>query len=270
MKNTIPSGIRIMTFNIRCDDPGDGENRWDKRKAFACDIVREFVPDVLGLQEANRHQLDAFTDRLPEYAEVGIGRDGSRDGEYAAILYQTARFDLAASGTFWLSETPTKPSRDWESACRRICTWAQLTDKASKQSFFVYNTHLDHKSQLARLKGIQLIHEKMNRQCAGQPAVLMGDFNVEEDNPVITFLKEGMIDTFRARHQSEQTIGTFHGFTGDSNMKRIDYIFVTPDISTLEATIVRTSRDGRFPSDHFPVTARLRLEAKGNHGKEIQ
>ncbi len=142
-----------MTFNIRCDDPGDGENRWGKRTSFACDVVRNNAPDVVGLQEANHHQLDVFTESLPEYAKVGIGRDGGRDGEYSAILYQTARFDLAASGTFWLSETPTMPSRDWESACLRICTWAQLTDKASKQSFSVYNTHLDHESQLARMEG---------------------------------------------------------------------------------------------------------------------
>ena len=264
-----PCDVRIMTFNIRYDTARDGENRWDKRKALACQVIRDCSPDILGIQEANRHQLDVFTEDLPEYTEVGLGRDGGRKGEYSAILFRKDRFDLAASGTFWLSETPNKPSQDWGSACRRICTWVQLTDKASKRSFFVYNTHLDHKSQEARMKGIQLIKDKMDRQRAGQPAVLMGDFNAEEDNPVITFLKGAetaetsrttLTDTFRACHPDETIVGTYHAFTGDTNMKRIDYIFTTSETRVLDATIVRTSRNGRYPSDHFPVTAHLRFD----------
>lgn len=261
--------VNFMSFNIRYDSPSDGENRWEKRKDFACDVVRDEAPDVVGLQEANRHQLDVFRTNLPEYAEVGIGRDGKRGGEYSAILYLHKRFDLTASGTFWLSETPTKPSQDWKSACRRICTWAQLTDKASRKSFFVYNTHLDHKSQLARMKGIKLIKDTMERQSAGHPAVLMGDFNVEEDNPVISFLNGSsspktsdvfLVDIFRAYHPDKRTVGTYHGFSGRIDGKRIDYIFATPGTHTLDATIVTTNRNGRYPSDHFPVTAHLRFD----------
>lgn len=279
LRKTIPFDVRVMTFNIRCDNPSDGEDRWENRKVFVCDVIRDDAPDVLGVQEANRHQLDVLRTNLPEYSEIGIGRDGDRHGEYSAILYQTARFDLAASGTVWLSETPTKPSRDWESACRRICTWAQLTDKESKQSFLVYNTHLDHISQLARMKGVQLIMEQMDRRDSGQPAIMMGDFNVEEDNPVITFLKRSespetpgglLVDTFRALHPGETTIGTCHDVKGHADGNRIDYIFVTPEFSTLEATIVRTSRDGRYPSDDCPVTANLQFKQNADPGKEIK
>jgi endonuclease/exonuclease/phosphatase family metal-dependent hydrolase len=263
MKKQTQLDVSIMTFNIRCDTPEDGDNRWDNRKEFACDIVRERAPDVVGLQEANRHQLDVFTEGLPEYVEVGVGREGDREGEYAPILYKSNRFNLAASGTFWLSKTPDKPSRDWESACLRICTWVQFYDKASKQTFFVYNTHLDHKSQLARMNGIELIMKRMSESRANHPAILMGDFNAEEDNPVIAFLNKRLSDTFRVRHPNAQAAGTCHAFGALPEAKRIDYIFATLGTRVLDAEIIRTKRAGRYPSDHFPVIAELRLGAKG-------
>lgn len=278
-KKTTPFDVRVMTFNIRYDNPRDGENSWENRKEFACDIVRDYAPDVLGLQEANRHQLDVFRASLPEYAEVGIGRDGGRQGEYAPILYRSNRFDLVASGTFWLSETPTKPSRDWDSSCRRICTWAQLTDNTSKRSFYVYNTHLDHKSQMAREKGIQLIMAHAGQRKPRDPFIITGDLNAGEDNPVIAFLKSAgkpeskrdlLVDSFRVAHPDETIVGTGHGFKGNVDGRKADYIFVTPDTHTLEAAIVTTSRDGRYPSDHFPVTATLRFEQKEQPRRELR
>ena len=89
------------------------EGRGELRQQFVCDVIRDYAPDVLGVQEAYRFQLDEFNKRLPEYGEVGIGRDGEAKGEHSSILYLQKRFDVDESGTFWLSDTPTKPSAHW-------------------------------------------------------------------------------------------------------------------------------------------------------------
>jgi endonuclease/exonuclease/phosphatase family metal-dependent hydrolase len=261
--------IQVMTFNIRNGKAQDGENRWDLRKAFVCDVIRDDAPDVLGVQEAYRFQLDAFNERLPDYGEVGIGRDGGSEGEHSSILYLKQRFDVDESGTFWLSDTPMKPSASWGNRYRRICTWARLIDKTSARSLYVYNTHLDHQSQPARENGAQLIMKRIAERTHEDPFILMGDFNASEDNSVIAYLKGTgnladepripLIDSWRVLHPAEKIACTSSWFTGRLDGGKIDYIFITPDTHVSEAAIVRTDRDGRYPSDHYPVTATLSL-----------
>ncbi len=264
-----PVDIRAMTFNIRNGRAKDGNNSWDLRKEFVCDVIRDDGSDVIGLQEAFRFQLDEFRTELTEYGEVGEGRDGRTRGEYSAILYLKKRFTVSASGTFWLSKTPSKPSRDWGSACTRVCTWARLMDRESTQSFYVYNTHLDHRSQSARENGIKLIMKRVAGRTYKDPFILMGDLNAGEDNKAIVYLKRKgeqeektpirLVDSFRVLNPDEKVVGTFNGFTGRSDGPKIDYILVTPETRVLEAAIVKVNRYGRYPSDHYPVTARLSL-----------
>ncbi|MBN1901562.1 endonuclease/exonuclease/phosphatase family protein [Candidatus Sumerlaeota bacterium] len=262
--------IKFMTFNIRNGLAKDGENHWNLRKDFVSDIIREYAPDALGVQEAFRFQLDELNKRLPEYGELGIGRDGGDMGEYSAILFRKERFDVEESGTFWLSETPSEPSAHWGNNCRRVCTWARLTEKSSARSLYIYNTHLDHQSQSSREKGVRLIMKRIQERTHQYPFVLMGDFNVGENNPVIFYLKGisqdadaspiPVVDAFRTLYPDEKAVGTYNQFTGYSDGAKIDYIFVTPNTRTLDAAIVRTNREGRYPSDHYPVTARLLFE----------
>jgi endonuclease/exonuclease/phosphatase family metal-dependent hydrolase len=196
---------------------------------------------------------------------LGEGRDGGDKGEYSAILYRPDLFEVVDSGTFWLSETPGKPSRSWESACVRVCTWAHFQDRRTTQAFFVYNTHLDHRSQLAREKGIELIAQTIGKRQPSAPFLLMGDFNAAEDNPIIAFLTKTaptpLVDTFRAVQPEATEVRTFHGFKGGTEGGKIDYILVPPGVSTLAAEIVRDKLDDRYPSDHYPVTATIRLPA---------
>ena len=264
--------VRVMTFNIRNGRARDGENHWKHRKEFVADVIRKYSPDMVGLQEAYRFQLDDLKQGLPEYAEVGVGRDGGVKGEYSAILYRTKRFELNETGTFWLSDTPTKPSAHWGNRYRRVCTWARLTDRKLARSLYIYNTHMDHQSQPAREKGARLIIKHIQQREHEVPFILMGDFNAGEDNPVVGFLKGTVepaatsripvVDSWRVLHPDEKVAGTGSRFTGYRDGPKIDYIFVTPDTLTLEATIVRTSQDGRYPSDHYPVTAHLRIQQK--------
>ena len=159
---TRPSGsdlqLRVMSFNIRYGTADDGENRWENRREMVFDVIRNYQPDVVGLQEALRFQIDQIREALPEYGELGVGRnDGKIKGEYAAILYRTARFNVDESSTFWFSDTPDVPnSKHWGNKTTRICTWARLTEKKSSKSFYFYNMHLDHRSQQSREKSVVL------------------------------------------------------------------------------------------------------------------
>jgi len=270
MANVSENDLRVMSFNIRNGTANDGANHWNLRKEFLYDVIRDEAPDVLGLQEAVRFQLDALNQHLPEYGEVGIISDSTRHtGQYSAILYRKDRFELQATGDFWLSDTPEVPSKSWGNHHLRICTWVRLVDKATAQAFYVYNTHMDDGSQPSREKSVELMMQHFHQQTLSAPLILMGDLNAGEDNPAVAYLTGAeesesaapvtMVDTFRVVHPDEQTAGTFNGFKGRVDGAKIDYIFVSPEFRTLDASIVRTSREGRTPSDHFPVTAHLRF-----------
>ena len=264
--------INVMSFNIRNGRANDGENSWKHRKEFAADVIREAKLDVVGLQEAFRFQLDDLRKQLPEFQEIGEGRDGGTKGEYSAILYRGSRFTALDSGTFWLSDTPEVKSRHWGNRYLRICTWVRLKEKETDHCFYVYNTHFDHQSQNARLKSAELIAQRIQNRQHKEPFLLTGDFNADEDNPVVLYLKAKstappkspitLIDTFRKLHPNESVVGTGGGFAGRADGKKIDYVFVQPQTKVTSASIIRTSRDGRFPSDHSPVMAKVFLPAE--------
>jgi endonuclease/exonuclease/phosphatase family metal-dependent hydrolase len=257
--------VKAMTFNIRCGTAKDGDNSWGNRHRQAAAVIRQYGPDVVGLQEAYRFQIDTLRMALPEYGEIGEGRDGGMRGEYSAILYRIARFTVEDSGTFWLSETPEKVSRSWGSACVRICTWAHLRDRETGLAFYLYNTHLDHRSEAAREGGVKVIANAIEQRKEKDPFLLMGDFNAGESSPPLAYLEAGetspvhLVDTFRVLYPDETSVGTYHGFRGGTSGTKIDYILVPAGVQTLAADIVQEKLDGRYPSDHFPVTATIRL-----------
>jgi endonuclease/exonuclease/phosphatase family metal-dependent hydrolase len=230
-------------------------------------VIEDHQPDIVGLQEALQFQLEAILANFPEFKSIGIGRDPGGEGEYAAILYLWERFEEVDSGTFWLSETPEVPSTHWGNKHLRICTWARLLDKESGRHLYIYNTHFDHQIQPSRENSSLLLAERIADRSHKDPVIVTGDFNAGEDNPAITYLT-GMdsalgkspiqlIDTFRQLFPDEQTVGTFNGFKGVSDGKKIDYVFVQPGTQVKEAAIIRDSKDGRYPSDHYPVSAKI-------------
>lgn len=254
-----------MSFNIRNMHSRDGANGWDQRREMVCDLVRRHRPDILGTQEAYFPQVEDLRRALPEYAVLGVGRDdGKRAGEHCALFVLCRRWQVGASGTFWFSETPDAAgSRHWTREHARICTWAYLIGDTGSP-FVVYNVHMDHEAQLAREKSSVLIAEHIRRFYPDTPALVMGDFNMEEANPAMRPLLETnalrLRDTFRPLHPLTPRQGTFHGFTGARDGEKIDYILASEAFQTVETNIVYESTEGRFPSDHFPLVARVRLE----------
>lgn len=252
--------LAVMSFNIRYGTAADGDDGWTLRRDLLLATLGAADPDILGLQEALRFQLDEIGAAFPAYAELGVGRDdGETAGEYAALLVRRGRFTVEASGTFWLSDTPDVPgSMSWGNRIPRVCTWAVLADRMTGRRLAVFNTHLDHESQPARERGVTLIAERIEALAADLPVLVLGDFNAGEDNAALTPLRAaGFVDTYRIVDADPAGDGTFGGFRGDSTGAKIDYILARGGWTVLEADILRRRAGTRDPSDHFPVTARL-------------
>ena len=259
--------IDAVAFNIRFDNPKDGENAWPNRKEMVGKWIESESPDVIGLQEALRHQINDIKKVATAYSEYGVGRDdGKSRGEHCTILYLKKRFTLDKKdcGTFWFSDTPEKiASKSWGNEIPRICTWARLIHKKTGKGFYLYNVHYDHQSQSSRIGASNLIIERIsNRKQSNEPIILMGDFNAAEKNPAITVFKEEplkLVDTFRVVKPDEKMAKTFHGFRGGSFMGgKIDHVFILPKTAEVRsAEIVRFNKDNRYLSDHYPVRAKL-------------
>jgi len=253
--------LTVMSFNIRYGTANDGDNHWLKRREQLFALLREQQADVIGLQEALHGQIDEVLRAVPGYGYVGVGRsDGRQAGEYAAILYRTARLQVRRSDTFWFSDTPgVVKSTSWGNQIERICTWAYFEDRDGP-AFYLYNVHLDHQSQPSRERSVALLLARIAARDPRAPVVVTGDFNAGEDNPAAVAMRASFRDSFRVLQPDATEVGTFSGFRlGQASGDKIDFVFVEPGAEVLEAAIVRTSRDGRYPSDHFPVTARIRL-----------
>jgi endonuclease/exonuclease/phosphatase family metal-dependent hydrolase len=254
--------LTAMSFNIRYGTAKDGENQWTRRRAMVFDLLREQDADLIGLQEALDFQIEEILSAAPSYAAVGIGRDdGAAGGEMSAILFRRNRFRVAEAGNFWFSDTPATPaSKSWGNNVTRICTWARLIDRDGR-GFYHYNVHLDHESQPSRERSTQLLRERIEaRAFSKDPVIVTGDFNVGESNPALSSMRGPFVDTFRVVRPNEQPAGTFTGFEfGKLDGEKIDYVLVRPGTEVLRAEIVRFSREGRYPSDHFPVIARVRF-----------
>jgi len=250
--------LKVMTWNIRYNNPDDGENAWPLRKDHVTDLILFHAPDIIGMQEALLGQVNDIASRLPGYDWVGVGRDnGINAGEYSPIFYDSRRFQLKEQGWFWLSETPQVPSRGWDAALPRICTYIKLEEYDSRRNFWVFNTHFDHVGELARKEAARLIFDKIKELNDDKlPVVLTGDFNLTPDTDPMKWLMRKMHDT---REMSEATPygpeGTFNGFDFNSPLEnRIDYIFVNRKVDAVRKYGVLTdSYDQKYPSDHLPV-----------------
>lgn len=253
--------IKVMTYNIRLDLASDGENRWDNRKEMLAGQVQFHEPDFMGVQEALPNQMEYLGNNLPAYKYIGTGRDGANNGEHSAIFYNTGKFEVLEQNTFWLSETPDKPSKGWDAAYNRVCTYGLFRDKKTKQQLWVFNTHLDHVGNTARVEGAKLILKKikeLNRK--NLPVVLTGDFNLEEDSEAIKLISTVMADSKKTAGQTFGPKGTFNAFEFHKPVTtRIDYIF-TSGLQVNKYAVLSDSDNCRYPSDHLPVLAEIEVK----------
>lgn len=259
-----PSPMRVMTFNIRYNNPGDGENAWPHRPGMVASMIRFHRADAVGLQEALKEQIEDLAARLPEYSWFGVGReDGVEAGEFSAIFYRTDRLDLEKHDTFWLSETPGEPSVGWDAALERIVTWGRFRDKVDGTVFYMFNTHFDHRGENARRESATLLKKRVKEIAGRLPALITGDFNAKPGSEPVTILTTGndrLTDTAAvSQHGHHGPAGTWSGFTspGKPGDQPIDFIFMRNDVDVLLHGTLSDTFDGRFPSDHMPVLVEI-------------
>ncbi|WP_271766453.1 endonuclease/exonuclease/phosphatase family protein [Aquimarina algiphila] len=254
--------VSLLTYNIKYDNPKDSINNWENRKTFLISQLRFYSPDIFGTQEALFHQLQDIQIALKQYQFFGLGREhGDEEGEHCAIFYNKNKVQLISQNTFWLSQTPNRPSKGWDAALNRICTYGVFQKKNSNDRFIVFNTHFDHVGKKARIESSKLILKKIQKiNTQKLPIILMGDFNLEMNTEGIRIILKELQDTHLAAGKNAfGPVGTFNGFHFHKPVtRRIDYIFSgKDDFTILKSGILSDSKDCHYPSDHFPVYTEL-------------
>ena len=263
--STITFGLdlKVITYNIRYNTPGDGLNAWPHRKDEVLKLIHTHAPDIFGLQEALLDQVNDIASKMPGFDWIGVGReDGVNRGEYAPIFYNSRKYQLKEQGCFWLSESPHIPSKSWDAALPSICTLALLEDYDTRQNFWVFNTHMDHQGEKARHESARLILRKINELNEKKlPVILMGDFNALPDENTVKLIKRRLEDSKElSLTAAEGPEGTFNGFDFNSPLTdRIDYIFVNKEVIVNKYVVLIDSNGQRYPSDHLPVYVELTL-----------
>jgi len=265
--NADKNALRVMTFNIRYNEPRDGVNAWANRKTKVSDVVRFHKADLVGIQEAQYNQIQDLEKLLPGFAWCGVGRDGANEGEFSAIFYRKSRFKLLTTQTFWLSETPEKTgSKGWDADYPRIVTWAKFQDLVSKKTFYHFNTHFDHRGARARVESAKFLLAQIPKIAGTSNAVVTGDFNAKEDTNVYQILtgktESADFNLIDARYVSENAHfggnSTFNEFKELVPGMKIDYIFVSgAAVRVIEHGILSDRWDGLWASDHLPVLAEI-------------
>lgn len=246
--------LRVMTFNIRLIIDSDGANNWDARRDLVVEMLRTEDPDVIGTQELFKRQGDELVASLPQYAWFGEGRRGGDGDEHMGVFYRKDRLRVRESGNFWLSDTPDVPgSRTWGNIYPRMVTWARFERIADGATFTLYNTHLPYRDEdeAARIRCTELIRAHLDRLDRKDKVILTGDFNTTPDSRVHAMLAAKLTDAWTASPRRNGPEATFHDFTGQAT-RRIDWIMFR-GVQAKSAKTVTTHRDGRYPSDHFPV-----------------
>ena len=261
--NVIGQDLKIITYNIRFNNPEDGINSWSNRKDNVCGLLRFYDPDIFGLQEALYDQIQYIAAELKNYQWMGVGRDdGDKAGEFSPIFYDSTTLNVINKGWFWLSETPDVPGKGWDAACFRICTWALFSFKENGSQFLVFNTHFDHKGDIARSKSVELVLKQIAEiNTDNLPVIFMGDLNLTPESEPVQRVKQVLNDAKEtSRELPYGPEGTANGFDYNSPLdKRIDYIFVSGQIEVLKYAVLSDSKNRRYPSDHLPVFAKIRL-----------
>lgn len=266
---TYAQPLRVMTFNVRYPTDTDGANRWDARRDQVVEMLRAEAPDVIGTQELFKRQGDELVAHLPSYAWFGEGRQGGEEDEHMGVFYRKDRLRVRDSGNFWLSDTPSQPgSRTWGNLFPRMVTWARFERISDGATFTFYNTHLPYRDidEAARIRGAELIRARLDDLPKDERVILVGDFNAPPESGVYKAITATLTDAWIAAPKRTGIDATFHGFTGNA-ARRIDWILFR-GLTATSAKTITTHREGRYPSDHFPVVVEFEIPSNAYSQKK--
>ena len=255
--------IKVLSQNVRCADD-EGNNSVKERTTRFKALLDEYKPDLVGTQEVTMEWL-LYLRSIEGYEVIGSSRDGHRSmsGEWSAIMYNSERFVLMDSDTFWLTDTPDKVSAVKNSGCRRICTWAELFDRYTGETIIMANTHLDHLATDVRVTQANYLLLNLRKRLAERyeecRIYLTGDFNCTPNStPYFTVTNCNFVDAHTVALEDISTVtGSFHGY-GEHNSE-IDFCFFKGEETVLSYEIISKKYIGEmdtepgFVSDHYGV-----------------
>lgn len=248
--------LSVMSFNLRYASTAE-PNSWAVRRPVMAQLLLTERPALLGTQEGLYGQLSDVAHDLPDHYDwIGLGRAGGSHDEFMAIFFDTHRLRPLEFDHHWLSDTPhVVGSRSWGNTVIRMVTWVRFADRLSGRQFVAVNTHFDHESANARLRGAEFVRDRLRGQTL--PVVLTGDFNDVPGSPAYATLTADLADTWLTGRQTTPAYGTFHGFGPlVPDGPRIDWI-LTRGVTVESAAVNTFQRGGQFPSDHLPVQATI-------------
>jgi endonuclease/exonuclease/phosphatase family metal-dependent hydrolase len=260
-----PLALTVMSFNVRYGTAADGENAWPNRRELLVETIKAQDPDVVGVQECLAFQAEYIEEELRGYRWLGRGRERSGDGEMTAVFYRERALSPISMETFWLSEQPGVPgSVSWDSSLTRIATRVQFYHAKSNKMVHVFNTHFDHRGQQAREESARLLLARTKLIPEGERVIVMGDFNAiaEDSAPYATLVEGGLYDAWLSAPERKGPVVTWSAFSAPDmeSKQRIDWILFRGPLDCVEVETVTYNKEGRYPSDHFPVVAKFREE----------
>lgn len=256
--------LDAMTFNIRTSIGRDGDNSWPQRKELVAETIRRYGPHVLGLQEALEDQLDYLEAELDGYRWLGVDRGlngGTGLSEYTPIFYRHAELSPIESGTFWLTDTPESPTPGRRVS--RIVTWARFYHIETGQQVYVFNTHLTLRRGPRQVDSVRRIADRIAELPEDSVVLLLGDFNAvaEVSDTWRAATEHGLDDAWTLAQARGGPPVTSSGFRPPRAgvEDRIDWILVGGPLDVRWIETVLYNEEGRYPSDHYPVFARLEI-----------
>ena len=265
--------LDVMTFNIRTSNVDDGADAWPHRRDVVVETIARAAPDILGLQEALDEQIEYLDRMLPDYRWLGVDRGlngGVGLSEYTPIFYRHRELSPIASGNFWLTDTPDVPPppraeptrRRFRRPRGRIVTWARFYHQASGREVYAFNTHLTLRQGPRQHQSARLIADRVAALPAGSAVVVTGDFNASAGDTETWRIAtgRGLRDAWLAAGERRGPPFTSNGFgppPPHHEVWRIDWILVGGPLEVRTAETVLYNEGGRYPSDHYPVAARL-------------
>ena len=252
--------IKMMSYNLRCISPTDwGKKAWFYRANLVIDDIENEKPGIIGFQESTKWHYKYLVDTLKGYDSVIEYRDEAFNSEGCPIFYNTSLYELVDKGSFWLSETPEVMSKSWGAQYNRVCSYVILTDKASGEDFVVFNTHLSHVSDEARINGIKVVLDKI-AEFGSLPAVIMGDFNALEGSVTYNSVTENFLDAKKVAEKTSDS-HTYQNWGNPEKFQRIDYFMVSKTGFKINSYDVLSGvHDGVYSSDHCPIVLEVEID----------
>ena len=252
--------IKMMSYNLRCISPTDwGKKAWFYRANLVIDDIKNEKPGIIGFQESTKWHYKYLVDTLKGYDSVIEYRDEAFNSEGCPIFYNTSLYELVDKGSFWLSETPEVMSKSWGAQYNRVCSYVILTDKASGEDFVVFNTHLSHVSDEARINGIKVVLDKIAK-FGSLPAVIMGDFNALEGSVTYNSVTENFLDAKKVAEKTSDS-HTYQNWGNPEKFQRIDYFMVSKTGFKINSyNVLSAVHDGVYSSDHCPIVLEVEIE----------